>query len=156
MLTGRDDLLDRVLGLELGADDYLAKPFELRELLARIRSVLRRIETAQPDKSAQSVHNSLQFSGWCLNTSTRALSSPAGAEVELTTTEYDILRVLCEHVGQPVSRETLYRRVRGKEWSPLDRSLDTHIANLRRKLRNGGGAEPIKTIHGKGYILAVE
>jgi DNA-binding response OmpR family regulator len=156
MLTGRNELVDRVLGLELGADDYLPKPFELRELLARIRSILRRLGNGGADNSAADEKASLHFAGWHLNTVNRDLTSPSGRTVELTTTEYDILRLLCEHIGQTVSRQTLYETVRGKEWSPLDRTLDTHVANLRRKLDSAGRSGLIKTVHGQGYVLASE
>lgn len=155
MLTGRDDLLDRVLGLELGADDYLPKPFELRELLARIRSVLRRCQGSAETLPAND-KISLQFAGWTLNTANRTLTAPNGQAVDLTTTEYDILRVLCDHAGQTVSRTTLYELVKGKEWSPLDRTLDTHVANVRRKLDSSGRSGVIKTVHGQGYMLVTD
>lgn len=160
ILTGRGDLVDRVLGLELGADDYVQKPFALRELLARIRSVLRR-RTGEPEAPAAEVprngrNNAIVFSGWNLNLISRKLTAPDGRPVELTTTEFEILRVLAQNLGETIDRQKLYEVVRGKAWSPLDRSLDNHVANLRKKMDMPGREGLIKTIHGQGYALTPE
>lgn len=163
MLTGRGDLVDRVLGLEMGADDYVQKPFELRELLARIRSILRRTQlqaprqvSAVPRPGCEPAGPPLQFAGWTVHVGSRKVVAPCGREVHLTTTEFDILKLLSDNAGQTVSRQTLYEAVRAKEWSPLDRTLDTHVANLRKKLEATGGAGLIKTVHGLGYVLAID
>lgn len=152
MLTGRNDLVDKVVGLEIGADDYISKPFDLRELLARIRSVLRRSSpTAEAAKE-----EILTFEGWQLDLLRRRLTAPDGREVALTTTEFEVLKLLAATPGQPVSRRALYEVVRSREWSPLERTLDTHIANLRRKLGEDGTNRYglITTVHGVGYVLA--
>lgn len=163
MLTGRGELVDRVLGLELGADDYVQKPFELRELLARVRSVLRRTQV-QAQRQAptplkgvcEPVAPPLQFEGWTVHVGSRKVVAPCGREVNLTTTEFDILKLLSDNRGQTVSRQRLYEVLRAKEWSPLDRTLDTHVANLRKKLESTGGGNLVKTVHGLGYVLAVD
>lgn len=160
MATGRRDLVDRVLGLELGADDYIQKPFALRELLARIRSVLRRRSEAQVAAPAASREvkppPAITFNGWTLTPGSRKLVAPDARQVELTTTEFDIMRLLAQYPGQTVDRQMLYEGVRGKTWSPLDRTLDTHVANLRKKLDMAGQEGLIKTIHGQGYTLVFE
>ncbi len=153
MLTGRADLIDKVVGLEIGADDYVSKPFDLRELLARIRSVLRRATAVAPQPNGE---ETLKFEGWCLDVRRRKLTSPDGQEVSLTTTEFSVLKLLAETPGQPVSRQALYEVVRSRDWSPLERTLDTHIANIRRKLQTtqGGRRGLITTVQGVGYVLA--
>lgn len=158
MLTGRGDLVDRVLGLELGADDYLQKPFELRELLARMRAVLRRAQgPARPAvANCEPSAPAIQFQGWTVHVGSRKVVAPGGCEVGLTTTEFDILKLLSDRPGQTVSRQMLYETLRAKDWSPLDRTLDTHVANLRKKLETTGGTGLIKTVHGQGYMLAVD
>lgn len=163
MLTGRGELVDRVLGLELGADDYVHKPFELRELLARMRSILRRTQVQIQRQAITPVRGGcepvpppLQFEGWTVHVGSRKVVAPCGREVNLTTTEFDILKLLSDNRGQSVSRQRLYEVLRAKEWSPLDRTLDTHVANLRRKLESTGGGSLIKTVHGLGYVLAVD
>lgn len=157
MLTGRGELVDRVLGLELGADDYIQKPFELRELLARIRSVQRRVRAAQDKANTPRPDQALTitFQGWTVYVGSRRVLAPCGREVNLTTTEFEILKLLSDNRGQTVTRQRLYDVVRGKEWSPLDRTLDTHVANLRKKLESTGGEGLIKSVHGQGYVLAV-
>lgn len=155
IVSGRGDLLDRVLGLEMGADDYIQKPFEFRELLARIRSVLRRASVGHGHSETGQRPAAINFSGWTIDLRARNVVTPAGKEVILTTTEFDVLKALAERRGQTVDRHTLYEAVKGKDWSPFDRSLDTHIANLRRKLDGVGQGRIIKTVHGLGYILAV-
>ena len=163
MLTGRGDLVDRVVGLELGADDYVLKPVELRELLARIRAVMRRVQagraqTERPaaDPGAKETGQPIHFNGWTVLPGSRKVIAPCGREVNLTTTEFEILRTLSDRRGQTVTRQMLYEVVRGKDWSPLDRTLDTHMANLRKKLESTGGTGLIKSVHGQGYLLVVD
>lgn len=156
MLTGRGELTDRVLGLELGADDYIQKPFELRELIARLRAVLRRSRGHPGQAGCAPAAPAVEFDGWRIYGGSRKVLAPCGREVHLTTTEFEILRLLSEHRGQTVSRQKLYEAVRGKDWSPLDRTLDTHVANLRKKLDAAGGGSFIKAVHGQGYVLAVD
>jgi DNA-binding response OmpR family regulator len=148
MLTARGDTLDRIRGLEMGADDYLAKPFDPAELAARIRAILRR--SARPSPSpAMMVAGDVEIDGG--SRTARRL----GAPVNLTTVEFDLLAALLRVAGNTVSREELVRTVLGREFSPFDRSIDTHICNLRRKLgplENGG--ERIKGVRGAGYLYA--
>ena len=154
MLTGRTALIDRILGLELGADDYVQKPFELRELLARIRSLLRR-QGRETEARAAYPAPITNLGGWTIDPIGRCVITPEGQEVTLTATEFDIFLKLGNGHGQAVSRETLYEVIKGKEWSPFDRTLDTHIANIRRKLERLGYTKIIKTIHGLGYGMAL-
>lgn len=153
MITGRSDLVDRVVGLEVGADDYIAKPFPLRELLARIKALLRRLHPAPAPADVSPV---IRFDGWVLNSQRRELTAPDGTPVGLTTMEYAILFRLASPPGHTVSRQDLYEALKGRDWSPLERSVDVHVANLRRKLEaDGRHPRLIKSVHGVGYRLAV-
>jgi two-component system response regulator CpxR len=150
MLTARGDTQDRVLGLELGADDYLPKPYDPSELAARIRAILRRSEL--PPSAAASAP--LAVDDITLSASTRVVTRDA-APVELTTVEFDLLHVLMKAAGTVVPREELVRTVLGREFAPYDRSIDTHVCNLRRKIgRLKDGTERIKGIRGTGYLYA--
>jgi DNA-binding response OmpR family regulator len=150
MLTARGDTQDRVLGLELGADDYLPKPYDPSELAARIRAILRRSES--PRGSAASA--SLAVDDIELNAASRAVSRNR-KPVDLTAVEFDLLEVLMTHAGTVVSREDLVQKVLGREFSPYDRSIDTHVCNLRKKIgRLKDGTERIKGIRGTGYLYA--
>ncbi len=152
MITGRSDLIDRVVGLEVGADDYIAKPFPLRELLARIKALLRRLHPAPPVAQPALI----RFDGWTLNPQRQELTTPDGALVALTTMEFAILFRLASPPGQTVSRQALCEALKGRDWSPLERSIDVHVGNLRRKLEAGGRCRLIKSVHGVGYRLAVD
>ena len=148
MLTARGDTLDRVLGLEMGADDYLPKPFDPSELAARIRAILRR--AARPPEATAT----LTTSGIELETGTRSARRD-GQRIDLTTVEFDLLAALVRSAGRTVSREDLVRDVLGREFSPFDRSIDTHVCNLRKKLGTlEDGSQRIKSVRGTGYILA--
>src|SRR5580698_6771145 len=155
MLTGRSDTIDRIIGLEMGADDYLAKPFHLRELLARIKGVMRR--TAQSNAEASSAGDSPQisFCGWHLNRSTRELFSPNGESVRLTGGEFDLLVALVTHPQHVLSREQLLDLVRGRKADPFDRTVDVQVGRLRRKLgaADAQSARLIKTVRGGGYVF---
>ena len=152
MLTARGDDVDRIVGLEIGADDYLPKPFNPRELVARIRAILRR---TQPDEAlAGGTREALVVGDIEMDTSTRAVHR-SGEAVELTAVEYDLLERLLRSAGQIAKREELVKEVLGRELSPFDRSIDMHVSNLRKKLGHQlKGMERIKTIRGVGYIYA--
>jgi two-component system response regulator CpxR len=149
MLTARGDDVDRIVGLEMGADDYLPKPFNPRELVARLRAILRRAEpSSAPGAEAP---GPITVGDLVLDPSARRVER-AGQRLDLTTVEFSLLEALLREVGQVVSREDLYRQVLGRGLSPYDRSIDVHISNLRRKL--GGaedGLERIKTVRSVGY-----
>ena len=149
MLTARGDDVDRIVGLEIGADDYLPKPFNPRELVARIRAVLRR---AQPVESTTSARETIRVGDIEMDSNTRNVRR-SGEVVELTGVEYDLLEILLRNAGQIVKREELVKEVLGRDLSPFDRSIDMHVSNLRKKLGHQlNGLERIKTIRGVGYI----
>jgi two-component system response regulator CpxR len=151
MLTARGDDLDRILGLEIGADDYLPKPFNPRELAARIRAILRR---AKASSFMQSDATPIIVGDLELNAGSRLVRLGAVA-LSLTTVEFDLLEKLLESAGRIVSREELVREVLGREFSPFDRSIDTHVCNLRKKLGSySDGTERIKGVRGVGYLFA--
>ena len=156
IVTGHStDEVDRVLGLELGADDYLSKPFSLRELLARIRVVLRRVEAARNEPALTTASGSSSFAGWVLNRRVRRLVDPEGGEVALTKSDYALLVAFLDSPGRPLSREHLLQATRVHE-DICDRSIDVQILRLRRKLE-GDPAAPtmILTERGFGYRFAV-
>ena len=148
MLTARGDTRDRIRGLEMGADDYLPKPFDPAELVARIRAILRRSTPHAPAPAAISIGD-LHLDG-----GSRVVRR-SGVPVELTTVQFDLLAALMREAGSTVSREDLVRDVLGREFSPFDRSIDTHVCNLRRKLGPlPDGGERIKGVRGAGYLYA--
>lgn len=150
MLTARGEPLDRVLGLELGADDYLSKPVEPRRLLARIRALLRRNDGDTP----QSVDGSLQFGQFSISQATRE-ATMAGETMELTTAEFDLLWLLACHAGEILSRDDIMNALRGIGFDGLDRSIDARISRLRKKLGdNPETPTRIKTVRGKGYLFS--
>jgi len=156
MLTGRDTPSDRIIGLELGADDFIGKPFELRELRARIRSVLRRTHHID-ERDIAATMDALIFAGWTVDLTHRRLINPSNGTVELTSGEFDLLRVLAEHPKRPLSRDQLLDLTRSREWTPFDRSVDVLIGRLRRKMmENGDTIGLIKTIRNVGYALAAD
>ncbi|GGC68833.1 response regulator transcription factor [Chelatococcus reniformis] len=153
MLSARSEEADRVLGLELGADDYIAKPFGRPELLARVRAVLRRAGIA-PRPSAPSRPEVLVFSGWRLDLRSRTLLDPTAVSVDLSGAEYDLLLVFLEHAGRVLTRDQILEMSRARLASPSDRSVDTLVSRLRRKLEPPEEMPPlIKTVRGSGYIL---
>jgi two-component system OmpR family response regulator len=155
MLTAMGDETDRIIGLELGADDYLPKPFNPRELLARIRAVLRR--TSERGAKTAALARGFKFMGWRLETGRRRLLDPDGAEVPLTGGEYDLLAALVERANQVLTRDTLLDLLRGRQAGPFDRAIDVAISRLRRKLdRDGEESQFIKTVRGGGYVFACE
>ena len=153
MLTARGSELDRVLGLELGADDYLPKPFNDRELVARIRAILRRSHWSEQQQNSDSGSPTLEVDALSLNPG-RQEASFDGQSLELTGTEFTLLYLLAQHLGQVVSREHLSQEVLGKRLTPFDRAIDMHISNLRRKLPERKDGHPwFKTLRGRGYLM---
>ncbi|CNL24761.1 envelope stress response regulator transcription factor CpxR [Yersinia proxima] len=156
MLTARGSDLDRVLGLELGADDYLAKPFNDRELVARIRAILRRSNWSEQQQNVDQSAPTLEVDCLQLNPG-RQEASFEGQSLELTGTEFTLLYLLAQHLGQVVSREHLSQEVLGKRLTPFDRAIDMHISNLRRKLPDRKDGLPwFKTLRGRGYLMVSE
>lgn len=156
MLTAMGEETDRIVGLELGADDYVAKPFNPRELLARIRAVLRR---AHGEGAAQKEPppKSIRFAGWTLEPARRRLLDPGGAEVALTGGEYELLLVLLERSNRVLTRDMLMDLLRGRQAGPFDRAIDVAVSRLRRKLEDDGrNPSLIKTVRGGGYVLAAD
>jgi two-component system OmpR family response regulator len=153
ILTGRGETVDRIIGLEMGADDYLPKPFHLRELLARVKSVLRRVQS-RTGQGEQPVRTHARFAGWHLDLSSRELVSPAGQAVRLTTGEYDLLSAFVNHANQVLSRDRLLDLARSREAGPFDRTIDVQVGRLRRKLEDDPQSPTlIKTVRGSGYIF---
>jgi two-component system, OmpR family, response regulator len=157
IVTGRGDSIDKVVGLEVGADDYVTKPFDLRELLARIKAVLRRLtptEPAAPAAAAATEKTRLCFAGWALDTAARNLTTPAGQDMPLTTGEFDLLCAFAQHPGRVLSRDFLLELTRGREAAPFDRTIDVQVGRLRKKLEDDAdNPQIIKSVRGAGYIL---
>lgn len=153
MLTARGEETDRIVGLEMGADDYVPKPFNPRELLARIKAVLRRSQSLPSQAVAEA--SRLCFAGWTLDLAHRQLTSSAGVVVALSGGEYRLLKVFLEHPNHVLTRDQLLDLTRGRESTPFDRSIDVQVGRLRRRLGDTG-QEPvlIKTVRGEGYVLA--
>ena len=156
MLTARGDATDRIVGLEMGADDYLTKPFNPRELLARIKALLRRTrsnDAAEPIESGTVLR--LCFAGWCLEVATRQLIAPDGLCVPLGAAEYRLLRVFLDHPQRILSRDQLLDLTQGREATPFDRSIDVQVSRLRRRLRDDPReATLLKTVRSEGYLFA--
>lgn len=159
MITGKSDTIDRVVGLELGADDYIGKPFHLREVLARVRAVLRRYQALPAQQTAVGgpVGEQFVFEGFLLDIGRRELKSGNGEAVELTTAEFNLLDMFVRRPSRVMSRDNIMDLLKGHEWSPFDRSIDALVVRLRRKIE----PEPdvprlIKTVRGVGYVFAVD
>ncbi len=149
ILTGRSHVSDKVMGLELGADDYVIKPFEPRELVARIRSILRRRE---PPEAAPGRPTIAAFGAWRFNVANNTLSDASGREQLLSTSEADLLKVFLERPNRILQRDALFG---SRDYSPTDRNIDVRVSRLRRRLEGDGGGEAlIKTIYGAGYLFA--
>jgi two-component system, OmpR family, response regulator len=154
MLTGKSDAIDRVVGLEVGADDYLAKPFELRELVARVRAVLRRVQAVEPIAPSGQRY---AFEGWIFDLNRRSLKRGNGEAQELTTSEFNLLEAFVKRPHRVLSRDDIMDLLKGHDWSPLDRSIDNLVARLRKKVE----ADPdrpaiIKTVRGVGYTFTAD
>ena len=156
MLTARGEDVDRIVGLELGADDYVAKPFNPRELLGRIKAVLRRSAHAPRDPSPETVRG-FSFGGWRLNTVTRTLTNGEGREVALSGAEYRLLAVLLGSGNRVLTRAQLTELLRGRDADPFDRSIDVRVSRLRQILGDDARApQIIKTVYGEGYVIGVD
>ncbi|MBX7247766.1 MAG: response regulator [Caulobacteraceae bacterium] len=151
MLSAMGEETDRIVGLELGADDYLPKPCSPRELLARTKAVLRRRRETPPTDGSTSV---IEFDGWTLDLVRRELRSAAGIVVNLSGGEFHLLRVLVERPGRVLTRDQLLDLARGPASEAFDRAIDVQISRLRRKLEDGAGRDPIRTVRGEGYMFA--
>jgi two-component system OmpR family response regulator len=172
IVTGRNDAIDKVVGLEIGADDYVTKPFDLRELLARITAILRRTALAEPAPAVATPPQAAQppaaatasprraalvFAGWALDTAARSLTNPAGADVALTSGEFELLKMFAEHPGRVLSRDFLLGQTRGREAAPFDRTIDVQVGRLRKKLEDDpDDPRIIKSVRGAGYVLVPE
>jgi len=155
MVTGAGEVVDRVVGLEVGADDYLAKPFDPRELRARLNSVLRRVKDKPSPEPVAGASRRVKVGRCMLDLATHQLADAAGAEVPITGMEFDLLRVFIENANRVLSRDQLLTLTRNREWEPFDRSIDIRIARLRRKIEPDP-ARPtvIRTVRGAGYLFA--
>ena len=152
IVTGRGDAVDKVVGLEVGADDYVTKPFDLRELAARVKAVLRRTEPVELQASAAA--DGYRFAGWQLDASARRLTGSEGREVGLTSGEFDLLLAFVRHPGRVLSRDFLLGKTRGREAAPFDRTIDVQVGRLRKKLEaDVDDPQIIKSVRGAGYIL---
>lgn len=154
MVTAKSDDIDRVVGLEIGADDYLGKPFNPRELLARVRAILRRTREAHrvPAVPPPALY---RFAGWTLDAGSRALANPAGTPVELTGGEFDLLMAFLAHPQRVLSRDQLLDWTRGRNAEPYDRAIDVQLSRLRRKLGDRSEAPTfIRTVRGGGYLFS--
>lgn len=157
MLTGKGDLIDRVAGLEAGADDYIAKPFHLREVLARIRTVLRRgrAPTQASHTGSPDAQETLVFQGWRLDLVRRELRRAGGEAVPLTTGEFELLRVFAGHPNRVLSRDQLMSLVKGQDWAAYDRAIDAQVVRLRKKIESDPASPTlIKTVRAAGYVFA--
>jgi two-component system phosphate regulon response regulator OmpR len=153
MLTAAGEVIDRVVGLEVGADDYIGKPFDLRELLARMKSVLRRAEKSRT-RPAAGASRRIPFGACQLDLDRHQLIGAGGEDIALTAMEFDLLRAFAEHPNRVLSRDQLLTLTRNREWEPFDRSIDIRIARLRRKIEDDpDNPKTIKTIRGSGYIF---
>ncbi|MGL6050248.1 MAG: response regulator [Aeromonas salmonicida] len=156
MLTAMGEETDRIIGLEMGADDYLAKPFNPRELLARIKAVMRRTNV-EPQPAPETLTRDLRFDRWLLDINRRELVDEEGVGLSLSTAEFDLLRVFLERPQRVLSRDQLLDLARGREAVAFDRAIDTLVSRLRRKLeRDPKNPELIKTIWGGGYLFAAD
>lgn len=155
VVSGRGEAVERVVGLELGADDYVSKPFDFRELLARIRSVLRRAPAAAAEPSPMS--RRLAFDRLMLDVAGRRLMDEAGAEIPLTSGEFDLLKALLDRPHEVLTRDQLMNALHGRDAGPFDRAIDVGIARLRRKIeRDPSAPRLIRSVRGAGYMLAAE
>jgi DNA-binding response OmpR family regulator len=154
LITGRNDEVDRIVGLECGADDYVIKPLNPRELVSRAKNLVRRVRHAQQPAAAPASTQLKRFAGWMLDSDRRRLIDQDGSEALLTHGEFQLLSVFLRNAGHTLSRDQLMDQIRNREWLPNDRSIDVLVGRLRRKLRDDP-AEPqlIITIHGAGYLF---
>jgi two-component system, OmpR family, response regulator len=156
MVTGRGEGVDKIVGLEVGADDYVTKPFDLRELLARVKAVLRRTAPEEPVAAAPvpAAPTRLAFAGFLLDIAARRLTGPDGREIVLTSGEFDLLCALAQNAGRVLSRDFLLERTRGREAAPFDRTIDVQVGRLRKKLDDDPeNPRVVKSVRGAGYVF---
>jgi DNA-binding response OmpR family regulator len=154
LVTSKQEQIDKILGLESGADDYVTKPFDPRELLSRARNLLRRVHAQQNQRRKSNVRH---FADWQLDLNKRELTSPTGDRTTLSAGEYQLLLAFMERAGEPMNRDQLMTRIRNREWFPDDRYIDVLVGQLRKKLgERAATAEIIATIHGTGYLFTPE
>ena len=158
IVSGRGDSIDKIVGLEVGADDYVTKPFDLRELVARVKAVLRRMTPVDAPVAAAAAterpNEVFRFAQWQLDAGARRLLDAQGAETTLTTGEFDLLCTFVRHPGRVLSRDFLLEQTRGREAGPFDRTIDVQVGRLRRKIEvNADDPHLIKSVRGAGYIL---
>lgn len=156
MLTGKSDVVDKIIGLEVGADDYITKPFDNKELLARVRSVLRR-STRIEGQQVEGVGSIAQFNGWKLDLTAQELISPDGDEIHLTSHEYLLLELFVKNSNRIFTRDQIMNAMTDRDWSPIDRSIDVLVSKLRHKLnQDPHNPSLIKTIRSAGYKLTAK
>ena len=158
MLTAAGEAIDRIVGLELGADDYVGKPFELRELLARVRAVLRRVQVRAVARdgtaAAESSSRQVRFGECALDLDQRKLLAADGSEIEITAAEFDLLALFARHPNRPLNRDQIMEQAHNRGWDVFDRSIDLRVMRLRRKIeRNADKPEVIKTVRNVGYVF---
>jgi len=161
MISGKHDPVDRIVGLELGADDYITKPFQLREVLARVRAVLRRYQDHSspgiPASPAVAHEKQYRFEGYVLTPNRRELARAGGQVIDVTAAEFNMLTMFVERPARVLTRDNIMDRLKGHDWSPLDRSIDTLVARLRKKIEaNPDRPRLIKTVRAVGYVFAAE
>lgn len=158
ILSGKGAMVDRVVGLEIGADDYVAKPFELRELLARVRAVLRRAQsTAPPASGAEDSERVARFAGFTFMPGRRSLVSATGETIDLTGAEFNLMAAFIDRANRVLTRDAIADLTRKDDWEGFDRSIDTLVSRLRRKLApHADAAQLIQTVRGEGYVLAAD
>ena len=154
LVTSKQEQIDRILGLESGADDYVTKPFDPRELLSRARNLIRRVHIQQKQRRKNHIRS---FEGWQLDLNKRELTSPEGSQTTLSAGEYQLLLAFMERAGEVMNRDQLMNRIRNREWFPDDRYIDVLVGQLRKKLgERAANAKIIATIHGTGYLFTPE
>ncbi len=154
LVTSKQEQIDRLLGLESGADDYVTKPFDPRELLSRSRNLIRRVQLQQSQRKRNHIRN---FGEWVLDLNKRELTSPDGESIQLSAGEYQLLLAFMEKAGEVMNRDELMNRIRNREWFPDDRYIDVLVGQLRKKLgERASTARIIATIHGTGYLFTPE
>ena len=163
MVTGKGDVIDKVVGLEIGADDYISKPFHVREVIARVRSVIRRTDTRSPEtgkiinQPPCTPGTCFEFNKWKANFDRFELVDPKGQPCELTTADFKLLRVLLENPKRVLSRDQIMDHLNGHDWSPYDRTIDNQVARLRKKLEEDSSKpQLIKTVRGIGYTFTAD
>ena len=154
LVTSKQEQIDRILGLESGADDYVTKPFDPRELLSRTRNLIRRVQIQQKQRKRNHMRT---FDDWSLDLNKRELTSPDGEPIQLSAGEYQLLLAFMEQAGEVMNRDQLMNRIRNREWFPDDRYIDVLVGQLRKKLgERAANAKIIATIHGTGYLFTPE